>query len=264
MEFRPKEQALKPILSAWLASLASVIESLTGARPQIQPAVSIGANSVPAELLWWEQTLDTAGLSVWIGAGPSVRQALGCAASGAVAIGDPGGRDAERSFQVLLQRCWQGVEGAVGGGRLTTPPPDEQLFRIPIEMPGTGAIQIFAACREAREETRHAKADRPPRKRAGTTLDLLLDTEIPLTVRFGSARMLLRDIVRLSPGSVVGLNRGMAEPVDIVVNGRLVARGDIVSVQGNYALRITEIRERRILPVRDGASTGEFFEGARS
>jgi flagellar motor switch protein FliN/FliY len=97
----------------------------------------------------------------------------------------------------------------------------------------------------------------------GTTLDLLLDTEIPLTVRFGSTRMLLQDIVRLSPGSVVELNRGMDEPVDIVVNGHLVARGDVVSVKGNYALRITGIRERRSLPPRDGASTIEFSEEAR-
>ena len=50
---------------------------------------------------------------------------------------------------------------------------------------------------------------------AGTSLDLLLDTEIPLTVRFGSTRMLLQDLVRLGPGSVVDLNRGMDEPVDI-------------------------------------------------
>jgi flagellar motor switch protein FliN/FliY len=247
-----------------LANFASAVETPTGARPQIQPAVSIDANSVPPELLWWEQTLDAAEGSVWIGAGPPVRQALGCAASGAVAMGELVGGDAERSYQVLLQRCWQGVEGAIGGGRLSTPPPGEPLFRIPIEMPGTGALQIYAACREARGETRYAKADRPPQRRRGTALDLLLDTEIPLTVRFGSTRMLLRDIVRLSAGSVVALNRGMAEPVDIVVNGRLVARGDVVSVQGNYALRVTEIRERRSLPIPDGASTGEFFEGARS
>jgi flagellar motor switch protein FliN/FliY len=99
--------------------------------------------------------------------------------------------------------------------------------------------------------------------RAGTTFDLLLDTEIPLTVRFGSTRMLLRDIVRLSPGSVVELNRGMDEPVDVVVNGHLVARGDIVSVQGSYALRITEIRERRSTPLTGSASTVEFSEEGR-
>lgn len=253
---------MKPILSAWLANLAAVIETLTGARPHIQPAVSIGANSVPSELFWCEQALGAAELSVWIGAEPCVRQALGSSASGAVAIGDPGGRDAEQSYQALLQRSWQGVEGAVGGVRLTTPPPDAQLLRIAVEMPGTRAIHLFAACRDLRKVTRDAKPDRPPQVRTGTTLDLLLDTEIPLTVRFGSTRMLLEDIVRLSPGSVVDLNRGMDEPVDIVVNGHLVARGDVVSVQGNYALRITEIRERQSLPLRGGASTVEFSEGA--
>lgn len=80
---------------------------------------------------------------------------------------------------------------------------------------------------------------------AGTTLDLLLETEIPLTVRFGSARMVLQDVVRLSPGSVVELNRGLEEPIDLIVNGHLVARGEVVTVQGSYAVRITEIREHR-------------------
>lgn len=254
---------MKPILSVWLANLASVIESLTGARPHIQPAVSIDANSVPSELFWWEQALSVAEVSVWIGAESSVRLALGYAASSAVAIGDPGGRNTEQSYQALLQRSWQGVEGAVDGGRSTTPPPDAQLMRIPVEIPGTGAIQLFTACHEGLKETRNAEPGRPPRVHTGTTLDLLLDTEIPLTVRFGSTRMLLQDIVRLSPGSVVELNRGMDEPVDIVVNGHLVARGDVVSVKGNYALRITGIRERRSLPPRDGASTIEFSEEAR-
>ena len=94
---------------------------------------------------------------------------------------------------------------------------------------------------------------------ASTSLDLLLDTEIPLTVRFGSTRMLLQDLVRLGPGSVVDLNRGMDEPIDIMVNGYLVARGDVVSVQGNYALRVTEIREHRNLPLPGAMPAIEHF-----
>jgi flagellar motor switch protein FliN/FliY len=257
-----KEEALKALLSVWLTNLASVMESPGGVRPQIQPAVAIGAESVPSDLFWWELALGTAEPSVWIGAEPSVRRTLGHAASGAVNIGDADG-GIERSYQALLQRSCQGVEGAVGGGRLTMPPLDAQLFRIHVEVPGTSAIRLFAASREAHKEIRNARPDRPPRVRAGTTFDLLLDTEIPLTVRFGSTRMLLRDIVRLSPGSVVELNRGMDEPVDVVVNGHLVARGDIVSVQGSYALRITEIRERRSTPLTGSASTVEFSEKGR-
>ena len=254
---------MKPILSVWLAKLASLIEDLTGALPHIQPAVLIDANSVPSQLFSWEQPVSVAEMSVWIGAESSVRQALGYAASGVVAIGDPGGRNTEQSYQALLRRSWQGVEGAVEGRRLTAPPPDAQLMRIPVEMPGTGEIQLFVACHEALSDARNTESGRPSRVRRGTTLDLLLDTEIPLTVRFGSTRMLLQDVVRLGPGSVVELNRGMDEPVDIVANGRLVARGDVVSVRGNYALRITEIPERRSSPPQDGACTIEFSEDAR-
>jgi flagellar motor switch protein FliN len=244
---------VKPPLSAWLASLASVIERLTGARPCIHPEVVVDANAELPELLWWEPDPSATEPSLWIGAEASVRQALGHAAAGTVTIGETGG-DAEPGYRALLQQSWQSLDGSVGGGRMTAQPQNVQLFRIPIELPGKVALQLFVACREASHETRDVKPVQPPRVRTGTSLDLLLDTEIPLTVHFGSTRMLLQDIVRLSSGSVVDLNRGMDEPVDIVVNGHLVARGDVVSVQGSYALRVTEIRERRSLPLRGGAS----------
>ena len=244
---------MKPTLSAWLASLASVIENLTGARPFIHPEVAIDANAEPPELLWWEPDLRATEPSLWVGAEASARQALGQAAAGNVTIGETEG-DAEQGYRGLLQRSWQSLDGSGGGGRMTTQPQNVQLFRIPIEMPGTVTLQLFVACRDASQETRNVRPVLPPRVRTGTSLDLLLDTEIPLTVHFGSTRMLLQDIVRLSPGAVVDLNRGMDEPVDIVVNGRLVARGDVVSVQGSYALRVTEIRERQSLPLRGGAS----------
>lgn len=244
---------MKPILSAWLAGLASAIENLTGARPDVQPEVVIDANAELPELLWWEPDPSATEPSLWIGAEASVRQALGRAAAGPVTIGETKG-DAEQGYRALLQRSWQNLDGSAGGGHMTTQPQKAQLFRIPIEMPGPVALQLFVALRDASQETRNVRPVLPPRVRTGTGLDLLLDTEIPLTVHFGSTRMLLQDIVRLSPGAVVDLNRRMDEPVDIVANGHLVARGDVVSVQGSYAIRVTEIRERRSLPLRGGAS----------
>ena len=131
------------------------------------------------------------------------------------------------------------------------------MFRVGLESPGTAAIELFAACCD--RATRTSELDRAPQTRTGTTLDLLLETDIPLSVHFGSTRMLLQNIVRLSPGSVVDLNRGMDEQVDLMANGHLVARGDVVSVQGNYALRITAVRERRSLPEQGVSPTRSKF-----
>ena len=77
------------------------------------------------------------------------------------------------------------------------------------------------------------------------TIGLLMEMEMPLLVRFGSTRMLVNDILALGTGSVVEFRRGPDDPVDLVVNGRVVARALVVQVQGNYGVRITEIASQR-------------------
>jgi flagellar motor switch protein FliN/FliY len=72
-------------------------------------------------------------------------------------------------------------------------------------------------------------------------LDLLLDVEIPIAVEVGRTRMTLEDVLRLVPGSVIALDKKAEEPVDLRVNGKLVARGEVVLVDDNYGLRITQI-----------------------
>lgn len=80
----------------------------------------------------------------------------------------------------------------------------------------------------------------PSRAPAGT-LDLLMDVEIPVSVRFGSTTLLLREIMAWSAGSLVEFHRSPDEPADIIVNGQVVARGAVVVVQGHYGVRITEV-----------------------
>lgn len=75
----------------------------------------------------------------------------------------------------------------------------------------------------------------------GGALDLLLDMEMPLVVRFGTARAPLRSLLQLTAGSVIDLDPAPENSVDLLVNGRVVARGVAVSVRGNYGVRISEI-----------------------
>jgi flagellar motor switch protein FliN/FliY len=72
-------------------------------------------------------------------------------------------------------------------------------------------------------------------------LDLLMDIELPLMVRMGQTEMQLGDLLKLTPGSILELNRAADAPVELLVNGKLIAKGEVVVVDGNFAFRITEI-----------------------
>ena len=68
-----------------------------------------------------------------------------------------------------------------------------------------------------------------------------MDVELKLALRFGSRRMLLQEILDLGTGAVVELDRRVQEPVELLLDGKLVARGEVVVVDGNYGLRVTEM-----------------------
>lgn len=72
-------------------------------------------------------------------------------------------------------------------------------------------------------------------------LDVILDIDLPLSVRFGRTDMTLEALTRLGPGSVIDLGRSPDDPVEVLVNGRLIARAEVVVVSGNYGVRITEV-----------------------
>ena len=72
-------------------------------------------------------------------------------------------------------------------------------------------------------------------------LDLLLDVPLDLSVELGRARMSIQDLLNVSPGSVVELDKIAGEPLDFMVNGRLVARGEAVVVNDKFGVRITDI-----------------------
>jgi flagellar motor switch protein FliN len=75
-------------------------------------------------------------------------------------------------------------------------------------------------------------------------LDLLKDIELPVTLRFGSAQMSLRDLAALNTGAVIQLDRPLTDPVEVLVGGSVIARGEPIVVQGVYGVRISEIASR--------------------
>jgi flagellar motor switch protein FliN/FliY len=73
------------------------------------------------------------------------------------------------------------------------------------------------------------------------SLDVMLDMEVDAALQFGSAEMDLRSVLMMGPGDVIELDRHVSAPVDLVVSDRIVARGEVVIVKGNFALRVTEV-----------------------
>ncbi len=72
-------------------------------------------------------------------------------------------------------------------------------------------------------------------------LDMLLDVPLEVGVELGRTRMTIQDLLQLGPGSVVELDKVAGEALDILVNGRLVARGEAVVVNDKFGVRITDI-----------------------
>lgn len=73
------------------------------------------------------------------------------------------------------------------------------------------------------------------------SLDLLLNVELEATICFGGRQLALRDILALNVGSVVELDKRIDEPAELFVAGRLVAKGEVVVVDGSFGLRVTEV-----------------------
>ena len=84
-------------------------------------------------------------------------------------------------------------------------------------------------------------------------LAILMDVQLPVSIRFGETEMILEEITKLGVGSVIELNSGIDQPVELIVNNRVLARGEVVTVDGCYGIRITEI-----------TSAGERFKSLNS
>lgn len=102
---------------------------------------------------------------------------------------------------------------------------------------------------DVREETPAAEAGEAaapaPRR---PMLDLLMEVELPVSITFGRTQLRLKDAVKLTSGSIVELNRSIIEPVEVIVNNCVIARGEVVVYEGNYGVRIQQIvsREERL------------------
>jgi len=86
-----------------------------------------------------------------------------------------------------------------------------------------------------------ALQDQPGERPAVLDLGPVLDVPVELTVEIGRTTMTIRETLEMGPGSIVALDRLTGEPVDLLVNGQTIARGEVVAIDEEFGLRITQV-----------------------
>jgi flagellar motor switch protein FliN/FliY len=128
------------------------------------------------------------------------------------------------------------AEGPIAGA---APETDGGVELVMVE--GSGEDTSGASVRRAKFAPLQQQA--PAAGEAGS-IDLLLDVKLDLRVELGRAPIPVREVLQLGAGSIVTLQKMSGEPVDILVNGKLIARGEVVVVDENFGVRVTEMVNR--------------------
>lgn len=242
------EQTQDRIFSALASHAASAFEGMTGERPtvEVRPA---GAPEQAA--LIRRQTFSRMPGSVWIAAS----EADACAGGGwileAAGVGQADAEKAKAEFLEIIQQTiaglarqfseWTGTEiqpetSDTGG----IPPAD--VFWTQIEVRQGDARTAFTA---GVEPALNSAFEIRKARQVSPSFDLLLDVELPISISFGRAQVPLKDVLKLTTGSIVELDRGISDAVDVIVNDCVIARGEVVTVDGNFGVRIQEVISRQ-------------------
>jgi len=104
-----------------------------------------------------------------------------------------------------------------------------------------GAAAAAAAPKEAPDPTAQPLGPSKVEAAAGQNLDFILDIPLEISVELGRTSMLINDLLQLGQGSVVELNKLAGEPLEVLVNHKLVARGEVVVVNEKFGIRLTDI-----------------------
>jgi flagellar motor switch protein FliN/FliY len=242
-------------------------------KPEVPWEAAAAPPSEP-DLLWWEQPFQIApGAAVWVATPRTTWEYVGTLTLKAAGLETVETNEARNTWLEILGQSLSGLARSIGGvlGREVTC--EAGAERAPETNPETAAslsltfggtpqsplwigfspklmdlISHPAGAEAVEAHTPHADAGGEPvparRGDIPPTMDLLLDVELPVSVSFGKTEIPMKDVLKLTTGSIVELNRGVNEPVEVLVNHCLIARGEVVVVEGNYGVRIQQIVSR--------------------
>lgn len=257
-----------PLSQAWLLEefstrLASAFEGMTMEK------VAIDCQAAPAPsggLIWRQPFAGSPGI-LWLAAEPGTVTAIGShilAAAGLSADeikNDPA--SVKSTYLEIVGQAAGGLAQALSGklGREVTPQGGNeasvaagtiQWSRADVHLP-QGTMGIYAGFDAAFLEPPEPPAPPPtktepaksPAAPTSKTFDLLMDIELPVSISFGRAQIPLKDVLKLTTGSIVELNRSISEPAEVIVNNCVIARGEVVVVEGNFGIRIQQVISRQ-------------------
>lgn len=269
--------------------LGEALELMTGETPHVAWSTS-GAAPPPEDASWWRQSLSLApGADVWIGAPGESWSEIGAQVLKAAGIEPASEADRKNTYHEILGQAFASLARALSermgrevnaedGAESAPPEPLEVSALVDLTLSGGASLSLWLAYSEKLLEAlkqpaaeargtaaggqqepaapaREALGEVAPPARTrggGRTLDLLLEVEMPVSVSFGRAQLPLRDVLKLTTGSIIELNRTVNEPVEVIVNNCVIARGEVVVIEGNYGIRIQQIisREERLRTLR--------------
>jgi flagellar motor switch protein FliN/FliY len=276
---------VKLLLDRWTESLAQVIESMTDQRPEVKwqavrgTATELGRGQ---EYLWWEQPFQAAPqATAWVAAPRVTWEQAGALTLKAAGLETVETAEAKNTWVEILGQSLAGMARSIGsllGREVTTEAgtersPDPPLLgwaAVTITLAGTpeGAApndppllvglspQLVALVTAPPPSGEEASSQMVVSQEAATsnaarsapvsrTMELLLDVDLPVSISFGKAKVPMKDVLKLTTGSIVELDRSINEMVEVLVNHCLIARGEVVVVEGNYGVRIQEIASRQ-------------------
>jgi flagellar motor switch protein FliN len=257
------ETTENPLLSAWARAMEEVLGRLTGTRPRLRWSTHKRDPEEPeigASVEWWQAEYRAEqDFHLWIGipapTAPGLSrlaQALSEADQPAPAAGPIGLEETIVQFCVAFQESLShGARRPVshlGPRRLEAAPAAAHLYSSTISLSSESSFPILVGFEDeaiaafSRARSSQSSQSDPLRAAVGEgPLSLLLGMEMPLTIRFGRVQMPLERVLELHAGSVLELDQALDEPVDVLVQGRIVARGEVVAVDGNYGVRIVDL-----------------------
>jgi flagellar motor switch protein FliN/FliY len=269
---------VRGLLDQWVAGLAQVVESMADQKPEVrwQPSPPPVADQ---DLLWWEQPFQFApSMLVWVATPQPSWEYAGTLTLKAAGLETVETAEARNTWLEILGQSLSGLALASGGLLGREVACEAGAERAPDTMPeiaasvalnfgettlaplwiGFSSQLVSILCNPAAGKPDSSPADVEPESRPAQrsdippTMELLLDVELPVSISFGKTEILMKDVLKLTTGSIVELNRGVNEPVEVLVNHCLIARGEVVVVEGNYGVRIQQIvnRQDRLRSIR--------------
>lgn len=270
------DELRQTLINELATDVARAIEAMTSEQPELKIT---GESPAPGDNSTWRQKFSAANGAAWLAAATQTWISLGTRTLRAAGIDDTDDATSKSTFAEILGQAFSMLARSLSGrtqvewacidGGETSDQPESAVWScIHLTFPDGTTEKLFAAFDntllggDASTSAPSHAADAPPppppqqqQKHSlhpsvehSKTLELLLDVELPVSVSFGRAQLPLKDVIKLTTGSIVELNRTITEPVEVIVNNCVIARGEVVVIEGNFGVRIQQVisREERL------------------